>query len=197
MIVYLLCFKTRKRNLRQEDLYREFLDAEHHANFSRKKDPDPEEYLKIDPHTLPIRNYPDEPTYARVVARQNNILNVASLPMIYNIRGMSNRELKLKYGAANLDRMVTYEENYDRFIHHLLEWATALTALGNTADACTVLKAAIEYHCDRSQAYTMLAGLISDRGELDALRKKAQSILSGSAAERTLAYIDMKVGEIT
>lgn len=196
IILFTLYFTMCKSNAKQENIYREFLDAEHQANFSRKKDPESEDYLQVDIHTLPIREYPDEAKYSRVVTRQNNILEISRLPMICGVRGLSNRALKLKYGTANLDTIVTYEENYNRLIHNLLEWAAALNALGNTTDAFAVLETAVEYDCDRSQAYTMLADLITDRARLEALRKKAQSILSGSAAERTLAYIDMRMSEI-
>ena len=196
IIIFTLYLKARKSSGEQDDIYRGFLDSEHDANFSRKKDPVPEDYLMVDPHIFPIRDYPDDPAYARVIARQNNALEISRLPMICNVRGLNNRELKLKYGTANLDTIVTYEENYNRFIHNLLEWSTALTALGNTTDAATVLKIAIKYHCDRSQAYTILADLISDPIMLLELREKAESILTGAVAERTLAHIDIRMDEI-
>ena len=192
IIVLTFYFKTRKSDAKQEKLYKSFFNDEHNADLSRKKDPVPEDYLAVDIHTLPIREYPDEPAYTRVAARQNNVLEISHLPMICDMHGMSNRELKLKYGTANLETIVTYEDNYNRFIHNLIEWGAALAALGNTSDAIAVFEAAIEYRCDRSQAYTMLADLITDRVKLNSLREKAESQLSGSALERTLVYIDKR-----
>jgi len=197
IIALTLYSKTRKSNTAQENLYNHFLDTERDANFSRKKDPVPEDYLSVDIHTLPICEYPDEPAYARVAARQNNVLEISRLPMIFDVRGMSNRELKLKYGTANLDMIVTYEENYDRFIHNLLEWAAALIVLGNTTDATAVLEAAVGHRCDRSQAYTMLADITTGRKKLEELRIKAASKLEGPAAGRALAYIEERLERFT
>jgi len=195
-IVFTLYIKTRKSGAIQEGLFKNFLDAEHGADFSRKKDPEAEDFLSVDIHTLPICEYPEEPAYARVAVRQKNVLEISKLPMICNVSGMSNRELKLKFGTANLDSIVTYEENYNRFIHNLLEWSTGLIALGKTEDATAVLKVAIEHRCDRSQAYTMLAELLTDRMKLLMLREKAESILGGSVAERTLVQIDQRLEQI-
>lgn len=196
IIIFTIYSKTRKSNATQKSIYQSFLKEERESNFARKKDPEPEDYLTVDIHRLPIREYPDDPTYTRVAARQKNILEIARLPMICDVRGMTNRELKLKYGTANLDTIITYEENYNRFIHNLLEWATALTGLGNNIDAAVVLEAAIDHRCDRSQAYTMLADITTDRDKLGALQKKAQAALLGSALGRTLAHIDQRLDAI-
>lgn len=193
LIIFTVYIKTRKSGDLQLDAYNEFLDKEQEANFSRRKDPVPEDYLTVDVNKLPIREYPDDQAYQRVLLRQLNALTFAQMPMIYGYRGMNNRELKLKYGAANLDMIITYEENYDQFIHNLLEWATALISLGNLDDAAAVLEVAAEYNCDRSQAYTLLADIYSKRGELaklDGLKSRALEVLPESAVTRALAHID-------
>jgi hypothetical protein len=196
IIVISLKHHFRKKSAKQENIYKDFLDAEREADFARRKDLSPDDYLKVDVNILPVREYPDSPEYNRVTARQNNVIESARLPMICDVRKLSNRELKLKYGMANLDTIVTYEENYDRFIHNLLEWSEALISLGVPADAAAVLEAAIGYRCDRSHAYTTLADMTTERDKLVLLCEKAQSALSGSALERTLAHINHKKGMI-
>ncbi|MCL2699693.1 MAG: hypothetical protein FWE68_05220 [Defluviitaleaceae bacterium] len=196
IIVMTLYRATRRSDAGQKDIYSDYLEAERAANFSRRSDLAPEDYLTVSTDMLPIREYPNDPAYERAAARQKNVLEAARLPMVRDAQSMSNRELKLKYGTANLDTIIIFEENYNRFIHNLLEWATALITVGEKADAAAVLAAAVEHHCDRSQAYTLMADLTADRGGLYSLREKAKNALSGAALERTLAHIDTRIGAL-
>lgn len=85
---------------------------------------------------------------------------------IINLTGISNTELRLTYGTANLDPLTTYDHNFTVLIRTLQKWGTLLASAGKKDDAITVLSYAINIGSDIAATYAILARLYKERGEL-------------------------------
>lgn len=99
---------------------------------------------------------------------------------IINLTGISNTELRLTYGTANLDPLTSYDHNFTVLIRTLQKWGTLLASAGKKDDAITVLSYAIGIGSDIAATYAILARLYKERGELSKIEE-----LKTSAEELT------------
>lgn len=84
---------------------------------------------------------------------------------IKNFTGLSNTDLKLAYGAANLPALSAYDQNYTVLVRHLQKWGTLLADAGCKKDAITVFSYAVSIGSDISATYTALAKLYIENGQ--------------------------------
>ncbi|MGN1085355.1 MAG: hypothetical protein ACI4QX_10135 [Lachnospiraceae bacterium] len=94
---------------------------------------------------------------------------------ILNLTGISNTELRLTYGTANLDPLTAYDQNFTVLIRALQKWGALLASAGNTKDAVTVLSYAVSIGSDIAGTYTLLAGLYKESGELQKISELRES----------------------
>ena len=94
-IVFLLYinFLMHKNNRAQENLEKQFWDRERSANFTRKKDISNLNYLIITEDKIPQNLTTDAKKSLETLCGQKML----------NLSSMSNTDLKLEYGVANLD----------------------------------------------------------------------------------------------
>ena len=83
---------------------------------------------------------------------------------IKNFQGLSNTELKLQYGTANLDELSSYESNFIRLQQVVLEYAKELCTADRRADAIHILEFMLQNGGDISGLYLELATLYQQEG---------------------------------
>ena len=153
----------------------EILNEESEANFARRR-PLPEDfYFAPDISDLDIKDYAD--TKSKVAARQARVLKLAKAKMIRLPQSMTNKEIKMNYGAANLETVTNGEEIYQAFLEALQNWANALSDIGDDDNAKKVFEKAIDLGCDVSRCFIALAGLYSkdkDKSSIDKLIKRLE-----------------------
>lgn len=173
MPVFLLCIlllilllKHRLNSLDQQEQQEneEFWSKEKKASLPIQKNMDDLVFLTIPVDQLPFHNTTD----ARLVAIQNTILEL-SQQKICNLSGISNTDLKLKYGAGNLGELSEYDQNYTTLLRTLADWSARLFELGYDEDALTVATFALDCNTDVSKTYSTLARIYKKRGQLDQL----------------------------
>lgn len=151
-----LCFEImyhKKRSDRKDaEADRQFWQRESESNSVRKKDITYLNYIEIPIDTLPMDDHGDEE-----LAEYQTIVKSLCGSKILNLTGMSNTDLKLEYGPANLPFITEYEENYVRLISALTNIGARLIDLGYQADAITVLNYAISIGCEIGRCYYLLA----------------------------------------
>lgn len=94
---------------------------------------------------------------------------------IVNLNGISNTELRLTYGTANLEPLSLYDQNYTSLIRALQKWGTLLTSAGKSSDAITVLSYSVTIGSDIAGTYALLARLYKDHGEFDKIEELKES----------------------
>ena len=98
-----------------------FWEKERQANITRKKD-----ISNLDFITVPVNQLPFPETGREDISDiQKHILALAS-GKIVNFTGISNTELKLRYGAPNLDILSEYDKNYLELVRSLYRYGKYL-----------------------------------------------------------------------
>lgn len=185
-----LGYELHKQRNKEEKLNQEFWEKEARANSTRRKSLESLDYIKIPFETLPMDIMKDDP----MIADYHDTLKSLSEKPIVNFTGISNTDLKLMYGAPNIDLLSQYDQSYTLLVRTLQSWAEALYDKGYVNEACTVLEFAISTHTDISSSYKLLASIYKEKGQPEKIRElipiaeSLNSSLSGHIVS-TLSHI--------
>lgn len=139
------------------------LDAE--ANSVRKKPLDSLHYITIPTDSLPFFSGIDE----KLTSYQETIQTLSQKPIV-NFSGLTNIELKMEYGAANLPILSQYDQNFTLLARTLLQWGRRLHELGYDKEAIQVLSFGIDCKTDARGNYILLAELYQAQGNTQAIQ---------------------------
>jgi hypothetical protein len=186
----------------------EFFERERKANETRKKPLDDLEYIQI-PDTLltPVKthlassvpNSSADVTANHVNTNGTIVIGYSDIPIdaldeleeyhnrllslsqkkIVNFTGKSNTDLKLEYGVANLNNLISYDENYTSLVQTIHYLAVCYHRIGFLKIAKEYLDFAISTHSDMCSSYMLLAKIDYKLGlnnDLDLLVKSTDSI---------------------
>ena len=90
------------------------------------------------------------------------IMTLKDLPVV-NFTGISNTELKLRYGAPNIDILTQYDQNYTLLVRTLQQWAQELYDAGCIEEACHMLEFAVSTGTDISGTYRLLCRIYKEQ----------------------------------
>ena len=93
------------------------------------------------------------------VSLSENELTALKDEKIVNLTGISNTDLKLEYGTANITPLTQYDQNYTALVCSLQKWGQALYDLGRFEDAAKVLEFAVKTRSDITATYRLLIDL--------------------------------------
>ena len=150
-IVFLLYinFLMHKNKRAQENLEKQFWDRERSANFTRKKDISNLNYLIITEDKIPQNLTTDAKKSLETLCGQKML----------NLSSMSNTDLKLEYGVANLDELSACDDRFSTFERNAAIYAQELSDAGYTAGICSFLS------CRQQQHLHTAGSHLSDRGQ--------------------------------
>lgn len=166
IVLFLILFKYRLNSIiRQERLQEEeYWRIEQAASLSANKSL---EYLSF--ISIPLERFSFHSSDDTKLSQLEEEIKNLSKEKICNLSGISNTDLKLKYGAKNLGILSEYDQNYSDLVRTLAEWSTRLFELDYDDDAIAVAEYAIECNSDVSKTYTTLAKIYKKHGQLDKL----------------------------
>ena len=139
-----------------------FWEKERLANTTRKKDISNLDYITVPVNRLPF----PETNQEEISDIQKHILNL-STGKIVNFTGISNTDLKLRYGAPNIDILMEYDKNYLELVRSLYRYGKLLYTQEMKDEAAAVLEYAISIKTDVSANYTLLATIYKEKNEID------------------------------
>ncbi|MCR5595595.1 MAG: hypothetical protein K6G12_07090 [Lachnospiraceae bacterium] len=166
VVSLIIAIATRRTKNTYAQSEQEFWEKEHAANSVRRKPLDDLNYLAIPLDTLPISLHTDNNTIASCI---DTIVELSKSPVV-NLTGISNTDLKLKYGAPNITLLTLYDQRYTLLAQTLQKWANELISIGDTNAAREVLEYAVSTQTDVSGTYKCLASIYSDMGDTDSIR---------------------------
>lgn len=137
-----------------------FWEKENQANLTRRKDISNLDYIQIPLDTFPIGKFKDD-----ILSSQEDTLTDLSSRQILNLSGISNTDLKLQYGAANLPVLSECDANYIILARAIAAYGKRLAELGHSKEAITVLEFGVACKTDVSTNYTLLHSLYCKNGE--------------------------------
>ena len=156
---------------------KELWDRELKANSVRKQPLTDIEYTELEPDALP---FDPDTSNDNIRDCQNRIMALAD-KRIVNLSGISNTELKLRYGVANLDYLSACDENFLELVKYLWLWANALHEEGRLDEAKQVLEYGVSIHTDVKSHYKLLADIYAadfDFRSIERITDEAQKITS-------------------
>ncbi len=168
--------KSRRQTAKMEN---SFWEKEYRANSTRRKSLEHLNYITIPFDTLPMDTLTEDET----VRECHQILRGLDDSPIVNFTGISNTDLKLQYGAPNIDLLMRYDQNYTTLACTLQKWAEKLYHAGHIAEARRILEFAVSTGTDVSGCYRLLASVYAAEGrreEIGRLKEQAKSLKSGT-----------------
>ncbi|MCD7725356.1 MAG: hypothetical protein LUI12_07380 [Clostridiales bacterium] len=153
LILALVIAITLSKNKKTDALtQRDYWEQERLANNTRRKSLDNLNYIKLPMEIFPMELLNEIPK----VDDYKQIIQTLSEAPIVNFTGISNTELKLRYGAPNIDLLTSYDQNYTLLVRTLQQWAQALYDAGYPEEACQLLEFAVSTGTDVSGTYRLL-----------------------------------------
>lgn len=147
-----LRYELGKSSKSNKKAHEDFLLREQKANLTRRQNIDSLDYI-----TIPLKSLPFLENCSEKISSSQETVKKLADKRILNLSGITNTDLKLKYGAANLPALSSYDENFTILINTLNAWADSLIEEGMTDKAITVLEYAIQAGSDSSRTYLTLA----------------------------------------
>lgn len=185
---FLFSFGMKRRTKKEKKYVDNFWERERLADSTRRKSLETLDYIAVPLGELPTDVLAELPE----VAKCHGKLQELSEKKIVNFAGYSNTDLKLAYGAPNINLLSEYDKNFEELITTLQEWADLLLQnWGEGARLCPeeerkqaakkVLAYAVSVGSDISAAYEKLIKLYLESGESEkiaGLREKAEKVRS-------------------
>ena len=141
-----------------------FWEREHQANLTRKKDISHLDIIHVPLNALPFPETDSE----EISDIQRHLINL-SAGKIVNFTGMSNTDLKLQYGAPNINLLMEYDKNYLELVRSLYRYGKLLYEQGLADEAATVLNYALSIKTDISANYTLLATIYKEKNDMEGI----------------------------
>ncbi|MDE7287781.1 MAG: hypothetical protein K2N55_13210, partial [Lachnospiraceae bacterium] len=135
-------------------------------NNTRRKPLDDLNFIDIPFDRLPMDLLKDDP----VVAEYHETLKELSKSPIVNFTGISNTDLKLMYGAPNIDLLSRYDQSYTLLVRTLQNLAKALYDKGYVEEACGILEFAVETRTDISATYKLLSSIYLENHQTEKIK---------------------------
>lgn len=142
---------------------KEFWQRENDANNVRRKPLDDVEYIRVPLDTLPTDVISDDETVSDCIKELTELSN----EKIINLTGMTNTDLKLKYGVANLPFLSECDDRFTVLVQTLQKWADYLWEKGLEEPAVTIMEYEISIKADIGSAYRKLAAYYRRHNETD------------------------------
>lgn len=165
-----LSYQLRRQGKKEKNLSQSYWAREAAANSTRKKPLDDVEFITIPFEFLPMSTMKEDAK----VAECHKILSTLGEQKIVNFTGLTNTDLKLQYGVANLNFLSECDQNYTVLVRTLQKWASLLYENGYTEDAKCILEFAVSTKTDVSSTYAMLSEIYKKTGQTDKIESLLQ-----------------------
>jgi len=181
ILILVISHAIKRDNRMTEKLKKEFWERERNANFVRRQSLDNLDYISIPLDTLPTSILSSDPDISDCI---NTLTSLAS-ERIVNFTGYTNTDLKMKYGAPNIDLLMEYDSRYTLLVRTLQNWASALYNNGYSNEAKAVLEFSISTGSDVKSSYELLVKIYKETNQAENISKlfiKANSLNSAMKA---------------
>lgn len=157
VFIAILTYYIRKSTAEQAAVEAAFWEKERKANSTLKADISTLDYISIPVERFPpIVNTDSEKRFLSLADKK-----------ILNFTGVSNTDLKLEYGFANLETLSEYESNYNTLVTTIPVYAKELIEANYLDSAIELLEFGVSIDADVSSIYTELADAYKQVGKND------------------------------
>lgn len=192
-LVWVLNHNIKRNKVNNKETVRDYLKREEEANFVRKKDISNLPYIKVPLDKLPIDiTLNDEKKQSKIEKYRKEIEYLSDKTML-NLIGITNTELKEQYGVANLDKLMTYDQNYARMLSNL-QWYAAEIYDEYPAEAVRIMEYMVDTGTDIIGTFELLGRYYAGINDMEAFnslfdRIPDKSSVSGKTIISKLEHI--------
>ncbi len=179
IFIAVVSYKRMKANHQNQAAENAFWDREHAANNTRKQDISNLDYVDFSGVSLPFALFEDD-----LLKECEKQILLLKEKRILNLTGISNTDLKLKYGPANLPLLTQYDQNFTLLARTLNTWGHRLMELSHPKEAACVLSFAVSIGSDIRTTWNLLAELYTGYGEIEKLQQLKTSAASLNSLTR-------------
>lgn len=156
-ILLIVFFNLRMRHISRKEEEREasFWERELASNSVRKKSLENLDYIHIPVDLLPFGTAGDN----EILKKSEEELLALKDEKIVNLTGITNTDLKLEYGTANITQLSQFDQNYTALVCSLQNWGQELYNQGRFEDARDVLEFAVKTRSDITATYRLLTDM--------------------------------------
>lgn len=166
----------KSRNL-NEKAEVDFWENESLANSVRKKQLEDSDFVKF-----PFDKLPTEESFApNPVPESLSILQDLAEKKMVNLNGISNTEVKKRFGTANITILSEYDSNYESFVKHIYLLCQHLYDIDRKEEALMLSEETILTGTDSLSHYKLIIRIYQEQGNpagIDWLREKAEELHS-------------------
>ena len=178
-LVFIIWFSINLARVNQREAVskQSFWDKERRANNTRRQPLDDLPYIEIPLEGLSMHLLPEDER----ASEYKDVFRSLSESKIVNFTGITNTDLKLKYGAPNIDLLTRYDQNFTTLARTLHQWGSYLYEKGYQQEACQVLEYAVSIGSDVSGSYKLLCTIYRENNtpeKIQALYPAAESLNS-------------------
>ncbi|MCI9082255.1 MAG: hypothetical protein HFI70_08115 [Lachnospiraceae bacterium] len=172
-------YKRMKANHQNQAAEDAFWNRENTANLTRRQDISNLDYVDFSGVTLPFALFQDD-----LLKQCETQVLALKEKKILNLTGISNTDLKLKYGPANLPELTQCDQNFTLLARTLNTWGQRLQELSYTAEAICVLAFAVSIKSDIRATWQLLAQLYAESGDTAKIQKLKTTAASLNSLNR-------------
>lgn len=170
-----LTFQLKKSRKLNEKAESDFWANESMANSVRKKQLEDSDYV-----TFPFDKLPSAESFAPdPMPECLSILMDLSDKKMVNLNGISNTEVKKRFGAANITILTEYDANYELFAKNIYLLCQYLYDIGRKEEALMLSEETILTGTDSLSHYKLIIQIYQEQGNtagIEWLREKAENI---------------------
>ena len=175
IIAFSVVFKMIVNRKPKNDPDAEFMERERQANLTPRKDISGLPYIKVPVSELPL----DVPTDSEETKERQDIIRSMSDKQILNLTGITNTDLKLEYGAPNINILSAADGNYTKLVQAIAYLSADYMNSQHLVEARKLLEYGISIGTDSKKNYLMLASIYKEEGQpekISGLIESAKSI---------------------
>ncbi len=171
-LIFLLWFTFKRARMSQKakKAQDEYWELESRANSVRKQNLDGLPYIYVPLKELPFLSETMDSPDKGLAAIEEEVRKVSERKIV-NFTGISNTELKLQYGAPNLELLTEYDENFTALAQLLFRWGSKLNELAFQQEAIQVLEYGVRIGSDIRGHYLLLANLYRNTSQSNQIQQ--------------------------
>ena len=168
-IIFIIWFTIQlaRRENKDNAIKQSFWEKERRANNTRRQPLDDLPYIRISYESLFLHLLPDNER----ADEYREIFHSLSESQIVNFTGITNTDLKLKYGAPNIDLLTRYDQNFTLLARTLQQWASLLYENGYIKEAREILEMAVSIKTDVSGSYILLCKIYREENTPEKIKE--------------------------
>ncbi|MCM1254114.1 MAG: hypothetical protein NC321_14945 [Clostridium sp.] len=168
-IVFIIWFTINLARYDRKDnaIKQSFWEKERRANNTRRQPLDDLPYIRISAESLHVELLPGDER----ADEYKEIFRSLSESQVVNFTGITNTDLKLKYGAPNIDLLTQYDQNFTLLVRTMQQWASYLYENGYTKEAREILEMAVSIKTDVSGSYKLLCKIYREENTPEKIKE--------------------------